>query len=75
VSVLGITIGLNALVTTMIAVACSQFDKLKKTTLDIKQQHFTSHHGEEDEQVHTNANCELQAKLIPCIRHQQEVMA
>jgi hypothetical protein len=75
VLVVGITFGLPTLVTTMIAVACSQFDKLKTTILDIRQQHFTSHHGVEDKQVHINANCELQAKLIACIRHQQEVMA
>jgi hypothetical protein len=68
------TIGLPALVTTMIVVACSQFDKLKTSTLDIRQQHFTSHRGVEDEEVHINANSELQAKLIACIRHQQEVM-
>jgi hypothetical protein len=63
-----------SLVTTLIAVACSQFDKLKAAILDIRQQHITSHHGLEDELVHTNANCDLQAKLNACIRHHQDII-
>jgi hypothetical protein len=64
-----------ALITTLIAVACTQFDKLKAAVLDIQHEHITSHHGQEDEQVHTIANCDLQAKLNACIRHHQDIMA
>jgi hypothetical protein len=56
-------------------VACAQFDKLKAAILDIRQQHITAQYGLEDEQVHTIANSELQAKLRECIRHHQEIMA
>jgi len=63
-----------SLVTTLIAVACSQFDKLKATILDIRQQHITPHLRQEDEQVDTIANCDLQAKLNACIRHHQDII-
>jgi hypothetical protein len=63
-----------SLVTTMIAVACSQFDKLKEAILDIRQQHVTHHHGQEDEHKHTIANCVLQSKLSACIRHHQDII-
>jgi hypothetical protein len=63
-----------SLVTTLIAVACSQFDKLKAATLDIRQQLITPHHQQEDEQDHTNSNCDLQAKLKVCIRHHQDII-
>jgi hypothetical protein len=56
-------------------VACSQFDKLKVAILDIRQQHIRPHEGQEDEQDHTIAKCELQAKLNVCIRHHQEIRA
>jgi len=62
------------LVTTLIAVACSQFDKLKAAVLDIRQQHITPHRGEEDEQDHTIANSSLQAKLNACIRQHQDII-
>jgi len=55
----GVICGYVSLVTTMIAVACSQFDKLKMAILDIRQQHITPHRRQEDEQVHTTANCDL----------------
>jgi len=71
---LGIECVYAALVTTLIAVACSQFDKLKTAILDIRQQHITPQHRQEDEQVHTIANCDLQAKLNACIRHHQNVI-
>jgi hypothetical protein len=58
----------------MIAVACSQFDKLKAAILDIRQQPITSHHQQEDEQVHKIANCDLQAKLNACIQHHQDII-
>ena len=63
-----------AVVTTMIAVACSQFDKLKEAMLHIRQQHITHHHGQEYEPYHKIANCDLQAKLSACIRHHQDIM-
>jgi len=63
-----------SVVTTLIAVACSQFDKVTAAILDIRQQHTTSHCGQEDEQVHTFANCDLQAKLSACILHHQNIM-
>ena len=60
-----------SLVATLIAVACSQFDKLKAAILDITQQHITPEHRQEDEQVDIITNCDLQAKLNACIRHHQ----
>ena len=53
--------------------ACSQYDKLKAAILDIRQQHITSQHEQEDEYDDTIANCDLQAKLNACIRHHQEI--
>jgi hypothetical protein len=50
---LGTICGFPFLVTTLIAVACSQFQKIKAAILDITQQHKTSNHGLEDE--HDNA--------------------
>jgi len=72
---LGITFGFPSLAITLIAVACSQFEKVKATILDIRQQHITSHHGLEDEHDNAIANCDLQAKLNECVRHHQEIMA
>jgi hypothetical protein len=66
--------GYMALVTTLIAVACTQFDKLKFAILDIRQQHITPHQLQEDEQDHTIAYCDLQAKLNACIRHHQNII-
>jgi hypothetical protein len=59
----------------MISVACSQFEKVKATILNIRQQHITSHQGQEDEYDNAVANCDLQAKLNACIQHHQEIMA
>jgi len=75
-SVLGVSIicGYMSMVTTLIAVACSQFDKLKAAILDIRQQHITPHRGQEDEQDHAIANCDLQEKLNACIRHHQDII-
>ena len=64
-----------ALVNILIAVACTQFDKLKAAVLDIQQEHITSHNGLKYGQVHTIANCDLQAKLNACIQHHQDIMA
>ena len=66
--------GYMSLITTLIAVACSQFDKLKAAILDIRQQHITPHCGQEDEQDNKISNCELQAKLNACIRHHQNII-
>jgi hypothetical protein len=63
-----------SLVTTLIAVACSQYDKLKAAILDIKQQHTTSRFRQEDEQVLTIASSDLQAKLNAYIRHHQHII-
>ena len=71
---MGIVYGYVSLVTSLIAVACTQFDKIKVAILDIRQQHITPQHGQEDEQVHTIANCDLQAKINACIQHHQEII-
>jgi hypothetical protein len=72
----GVICGYMSLVTTLIAVACSQFDKLKAAILDIREQHtcITPHRRQEDEQDHTPANCDLQEKLNACIRHHQNII-
>jgi len=72
--VLSIVCGYVSLVTTLIAVACSQFQKLKVAILDIRQQHITPNHGLEDKQVHKAANCDLLKKLNSCIRHHQNII-
>jgi hypothetical protein len=73
VSVLGVAIicGYMSLVTTLTAVASSQFQKLKASILDIRQPHITPQHGQIEEQVDIIANCDLQAKLNACIRQHQ----
>jgi len=70
----GVLFGYLSLVTTLIAVACSQIDKLKAAILDIRQQHITPHRGQEDEKDNAIANCDLQAKLNACIRHHQDII-
>jgi hypothetical protein len=72
---MGICCGFPSLVTTFVAVACSQLEKVKAAILDIIQQHTKSHHGLEDEHDNVIANCDLQTKLHACILHHQEVMA
>jgi len=72
---LGILCGYMSLVTTLIAVACSQFDKLTAAILDIRQQHITPQLGKENENVPTITNRDFQAKLNKCIRHHQDTMA
>jgi hypothetical protein len=71
---MGIVCGYMSLVTTLTAVACSQFQKLNVAILDIRQQHITPQHGQEDEQVHTAANCDLLTELNACIRHHQNII-
>jgi len=65
--------GYMSLVTTLIAVACSQFQKLKATILDIRQPHITPQHRQKEEQVDIIANCDLQQKLNACIRQHQNI--
>ena len=64
--------GYISLVTTLIAVACSQFEKLKAAIFDIRQPHITPQHGQKEEQVDIIANCDLQEKLNACIREHQK---
>ena len=70
----GVICGYISLVTTLSAVACSQFEKLKAAILDIRQQHITLRHEQEDEEVHTIANFDLQAKLNACIQYHQNII-
>jgi len=72
--IVGVVCGYMSLITTLITVACSQFDKLKAAILDIRQQHITPQHRQEDEQVDTTGNCKLQANLIACIQHHQDII-
>jgi hypothetical protein len=71
---MGVECGYMSLVTTLIAVACSQFDKLKADILDIRQQHITPHFGQEDGQDRTITDCDLQSSLNDCIRHHQDII-
>jgi hypothetical protein len=66
---LGIEFGFMVLITAFIAVACSQFDKLKAAVLDIRQENITPQHGQEDGHVNATAICIEHAKLNACIRH------
>lgn len=68
---LGITYGYLSLVTTMISVACTQFDKLNAAILGIRQETTTPL---QEEQLLTFVNCDLQAKLSSCLRLHQDVM-
>jgi len=70
----GVVCGYMSLVTTLLAVACSHFDKLTAAILVITQQHITPQPGQEDEQVDIISNCDLQSKLIACIRHHQDII-
>ena len=69
-----VIVGYMSLVTVLIAVACSQFDKLKEAILDIRQQHITPHHRHEDEHDHRTAKCDLQSKLNACIRKHENII-
>jgi len=63
-----------SLVTTLIAVGCSQFDKLKAAILDIRQENITPQRGQEDGHDNATAICIVQATLNVCIRHHQGLM-
>jgi len=41
--------------------------------MDIRQQHITPQHRQEDEQEHTIANRDLQANVNACIQHHQKI--
>jgi len=71
---MGVICALLSVVTTLISVAYTQFDKLKAAILDIRQQHITPQHRQEDEQDNAIANCDLQAKLNACIGHHQDIV-
>jgi hypothetical protein len=71
---IGVVYFYTSLIVSLIAIACTQFDKIKPAILDIRQQHITRRHGQEDEQDNTITNSDLQAKLSACIRHHQDVM-
>jgi soluble cytochrome b562 len=58
----------------LIAVACSQFEKLRAALLDIRQEHATTDSEQEDGQV-DEAHRDMQDKLNVCIRHHQKIMA
>jgi hypothetical protein len=70
---IGVTVSYPSLCTALVAVACTQFDKLKAAILDIRQEHITPQNGQEDEYNVTVANSNLQAKLNACIRHHQDI--
>jgi hypothetical protein len=63
-----------SLVTTLIAVACSQFDKLEAVILDIRHENIMPLRGQEDGGENAIANCIVQAKLNVCIRNHQGLM-
>jgi len=71
---MGVTFGYLTLCIALIAVACTQFDKLKAAMLAIRKEHITPHHGQEDEHNVATVNCNLQAKLNACIRHNQDII-
>jgi len=70
----GVVCGYTSLIVVLIAIACTQFDKLKAAILDIRQPSITSQRWQKDEQDHTIASCDLQANLNACIRHHQNII-
>jgi len=71
---IGVAFSYPSLCTALIAVACTQFEKLKVAILNIKQEHITPQHGQEDEHNVAIANYNRQAKLNACIHHHQDIM-
>jgi len=71
---IGVVYVYTSLIVVLIAIACTQFDKIKAAILDIREQHITPRHGQENEQDNAITNCDLQAKLSACVRHHQDVM-
>jgi hypothetical protein len=70
----GIAYGFVPLTITLIAVACSQFEKLRAALLDIRQKHVTTDSEQDDGQV-DEAYRDMQDKLNACIRHHQKIVA
>jgi hypothetical protein len=70
----GITFGFVSLTVTLIAVACSQFEKLRAALLDIRQEHVTAYSEQEDGQV-DEAHRDMQDKLNACISQHQKIVA
>jgi len=64
--------GFMSLFTTLIAVACTQFDKLNAAILHIRQQ-VTPHQVQEDQRDRTTVNCYFQGELNACIQHHQDI--
>jgi hypothetical protein len=71
---MGVVYGYPSLIIALIAIACTQFDKLNAVIHDIIEGHISPHHGQEDQQVRETANSDLQAKLNACILHHQDIM-
>jgi hypothetical protein len=72
---LGTTFGFLSLCSTLIAVGCTQFQKLNAVMLDMRQECTKPYHRQEDAKDHKIVNSNLQAKLNACIQHHQEIMA
>jgi hypothetical protein len=70
----GITFGFVSLTLTLIAVACSQFDKLRADLLDIRNVYVTTDSEQENGQV-DEAHRDMQDKLNACISHHQKIVA
>jgi len=60
-----------SLVITLIAVACSQFDKLTAAILDIRLENITPQRWQENGHDNVMSISIVQAKLNGCIRHHQ----
>ena len=72
--IVGVVCGYMFLVTTLLAVASSQYEKLKAAILDIRQELISPRQGQENEQDNAIANCDFQTKLNTCIRHHQNII-
>jgi hypothetical protein len=73
VLIVGVAFAFSSLCVTTATVS-AYFQMLKAAILDIRRQYISPHVGQEDGQVHTAANTNLQSKLNECIRHLQEIM-
>jgi len=72
--IIAIFVGFLSLYTILVAVACAQFQKMNAAILDIRQQNTTSHHIQQNEQVHATEYSNMQAKLNACVRHHHKIM-
>ena len=73
VLIVGVAFAFSPLCVTT-ATVCAYFQMLKAAILAIRRQYISPHHVQEDGQVHTAANTNLQFKLNECIRHLQKVI-